>query len=100
MRSSTFSAALFFAGVHGQAWQVGQPVKTTSGTIVGHASSWKNQVSEYLGVPFAKPPVGDLRWAPPAAITDSSKTVNATQYVYLPITLMSSANHETVGIVR
>jgi carboxylesterase type B len=51
-------------------------------------------------VPFAKPPVGDLRWAPPAAITDSSKTVNATQYVCLPITLMSSANHETVGIVR
>lgn len=84
MRSSTLSAVLFCAGVsgvQGQAWQVGQAVKTTSGTIVGHASSWKNQVSEYLGVPFAKPPVGDLRWAPPAPITDASKTVNATQYV-------------------
>jgi len=104
MHSSTLSAALFYAGITGvqcQAWQVGQTVKTTSGTIVGHASSWKTQVSEYLGVPFAKPPVGDLRWAAPAAITDSSKTINATRYVYsTDICPRLSANHGIVGIVR
>jgi hypothetical protein len=69
-----------FANAQG-AWQVGQTVKTTSGSITGQASSLKNQVSEYLGVPFALPPVGDLRWAAPQPIKDDSKTINATKYV-------------------
>jgi cholinesterase len=47
------------------AWKVGQSVKTSSGSVVGHASRWKPEVSEYLGIPFAQPPVGDLRWAAP-----------------------------------
>src|SRR5580700_4718778 len=39
-----------------------QQVKTESGTISGvHA----NGLSVYKGVPFAAPPVGDLRWRPP-----------------------------------
>lgn len=64
-----------------QEWKVGQPVKTTSGTIVGQASSWQSGVSEYLGVPFAKAPEGELRWAAPQAITDDTKTINATKLV-------------------
>jgi cholinesterase len=50
------------------AWQVGETVKTTSGQIKGHASDWQPTVSEYLGVPFAKPPVGPLRWKAPEAL--------------------------------
>jgi Carboxylesterase family len=46
-------------------WKIGQSVKTSSGSVVGHASPWKPEVSEYLGIPFAKPPVGELRWAAP-----------------------------------
>jgi cholinesterase len=47
------------------AWTVGQTVQTTSGQIKGHASTWKPAVSEYLGVPYAQPPIGALRFAAP-----------------------------------
>jgi hypothetical protein len=63
------------------AWNVGQGVKTTSGTVIGKASSWKKEVSEYLGVPFGQPASGNLRWAPPQAITNDAKTINATKFV-------------------
>jgi para-nitrobenzyl esterase len=38
-------------------------VKTAYGQLAGVA---KNGVNAYLGVPYARPPVGDLRWRPPA----------------------------------
>jgi cholinesterase len=63
-----------------QEWKVGQTVKTTSGSILGHAGKVKAQVSEYLGIPFAQPPVGELRWASPKAFK-SDKTFNASDYV-------------------
>ncbi|KAL9615798.1 MAG: hypothetical protein Q9160_009248 [Pyrenula sp. 1 TL-2023] len=44
---------------------VGQEVDTTSGIVRGHAAVNRTQVSEYLGIPFAKPPVNDLRFAAP-----------------------------------
>jgi carboxylesterase type B len=48
-------------------WKVGQTVQTTSGSIVGHAASDATEVSEYLGIPYAQPPTGDLRFQPPVA---------------------------------
>ena len=65
--------------VSAQQWAIGQSVKTSSGEIKGHASSWKPAVSEYLGVPYAQPPVGDLRWAAPKAL-QSNKLVDATKF--------------------
>lgn len=47
------------------AFKVGQAVKTTSGAVQGHASSWQPEVSEYLGIPYALPPLGPLRFAAP-----------------------------------
>lgn len=48
-------------------WQVGQAVKTTSGDVTGRPASYagNEQVSEYLGIPYAAPPVGNLRWLAP-----------------------------------
>jgi hypothetical protein len=67
--------------VTAQAFAAGQLVKTTSGAIVGRASSWRPGVSEYLGIPFAAPPVGELRWAPPQAFKGAGRTIEATKYV-------------------
>ena len=44
-------------------------VNTTSGLVVGHAIEVLNQsVNEFLGIPFAEPPIGDLRFAKPKPI--------------------------------
>lgn len=50
-------------------WKVGEAIGTTSGYVKGHASEWMPEVSEYLGIPYAEPPVGDLRFAAPRALS-------------------------------
>lgn len=40
-------------------------VETTNGLIEGHIADDAPCVVEYLGIPYAKPPVGDLRFASP-----------------------------------
>jgi carboxylesterase type B len=82
MLSKSIITLLSITAVHAQStWTVGQAVKTTSGNIVGQVSSWKKDVSEYLGVPFAAPPVGPLRWAPPQKFKGEGKTIQATKFV-------------------
>lgn len=44
---------------------VGYPINTTSGLVSGHAAPNASTVSEYLGIPYAVPPLGELRFAPP-----------------------------------
>lgn len=63
-------------------WTVGQTVQTDSGPVEGHKAS-NTTVSEYLGIPFAKPPIGDLRWAAPVKYTGDT-TINGTNYVPSP----------------
>jgi hypothetical protein len=45
------------------AFKVGQAVKTTSGALQGHTSSWQPGVNEYLGIPYTLLPLGTLRFA-------------------------------------
>lgn len=59
---------------------IGSDVETSSGTIKGHPSAWKSKVSEYLGIPFAKPPIGELRWAPPQRF-EGKGIIDAKQFV-------------------
>lgn len=40
-------------------------VKTSDGPVTGHHVSDLPCVVEYLGIPYAKPPTGDRRFAPP-----------------------------------
>ncbi|KAE8359425.1 Alpha/Beta hydrolase protein [Aspergillus caelatus] len=55
---------------------VGASVWTSSGLIEGHAAPERSNVSEYLGIPYATPPTGDLRFARPVAY-HSNSTVRA-----------------------
>lgn len=61
---------------------IGATVQTQSGAIAGHAALNKNAVSEYLGIPYARPPLGDLRFAAPQSY-HSSNPFNASNYVCL-----------------
>ncbi|KAH8653152.1 Alpha/Beta hydrolase protein [Tricladium varicosporioides] len=75
-------------------FKVGQVVKTTSGPVVGHASTKYPEVSEYLGIPFAQPPVGDLRFAAPVKYVGSSMLNGSTFGSTCP-TLPSSGTSPT-----
>lgn len=44
---------------------VGQTIKTSSGPVRGHVGTVESDVSTYLGIPYALPPVGNLRFMPP-----------------------------------
>jgi hypothetical protein len=61
-------------------WTVGQTVQTSSGPVSGHAATNQTGVSEYLGIPFAQPPIGDLRFEAPVKYTGNSP-LNGTRFV-------------------
>ena len=59
----------------------GRPtVRTSSGLIVGHNAPNRPGVGEFLGIRFARPPVGELRFAAPKAYT-SRDTFVASHFV-------------------
>lgn len=54
------------AAGHGASRSLSSPtVNTTSGLVIGHAASNRSEVSEFLGVRYGEPPIGNLRFAPP-----------------------------------
>jgi para-nitrobenzyl esterase len=44
-----------------------EPIKVEGGLISG-TPGWGWNVREYLGIPFAAPPIGNLRWRPPQPV--------------------------------
>lgn len=69
-----------------QAWYPQQKtnslvVKTQSGTYRGLINGSAPLVREFQGIPFAKPPTGDLRWLPPQKLENKPDHVyDATRY--------------------
>lgn len=63
-------------------WIVGQTVLTSSGPVQGHSASNGTGVSEYLGIPYAQPPVNELRFQPPVAY-NGSDIINGTSFGYV-----------------
>lgn len=50
---------------------------THDGVVEGFV---QNGVSTYLGIPYAAPPVGDLRWRPPQPVTPWRQPLQATSF--------------------
>ena len=57
-----FAVGALCASLQGAAAAPGPLVGTQEGIVKGFI---KNGVAEFLGVPFATPPLGNLRWKPP-----------------------------------
>jgi para-nitrobenzyl esterase len=55
----------------------GTTVSVSSGPVCGFVA---NNDTNYLGIPYAAPPIGSLRWAPPQAPTPWKSTLQATAY--------------------
>ncbi|KAH7093315.1 carotenoid ester lipase-like protein precursor [Paraphoma chrysanthemicola] len=88
-------------------------VKTTNGTLVG---VWNAQYQQdfFLGIPYAQPPTGNLRYARPKPIDEPWRRRNATEFgpwchsapLPLPVFEQSGFPHEenedclTLNIVR
>lgn len=75
-----------------------QKVVTSYGTVQGATSDLESNVTSYKGIPFAKPPVGNLRWTAPASPAKWSGVLNATSFgadcaqTYSSLGLFSSGN--------
>ena len=65
MRSLAAIAALFCAFGLASAEFDFETVTTQNGRITGHRAPKAGDVWEYLGIPYAQPPIGDLRFAAP-----------------------------------
>ena len=58
------------------------PIKCLNGTFVGKE---KENVISYKGIPFAKPPIRNLRWRPPVECDNSDDIFEAYAYQKSPV---------------
>ena len=72
-----FFTALFAAAVTIRAAGSAPTVKIDTGKLEGKSDG---TITAFLGIPFAKPPVGDLRWKPPVAPARWKGTRKATEF--------------------
>ena len=75
----------------------GQGVNTTSGIIHGHAAPNRTEVSEYLGIPFAQPPLNKLRFAAPQPYR-STASFNASTFGQACLTHRTQANYSILTV--
>ncbi len=66
-------------------------VKVTGGTIKGVV---EEGMTIYKGIPFAAPPVGDLRWKAPQPVIPWEGVRDATEFGHSPIQTMNINNSE------
>src|SRR5271168_5218100 len=68
---------------------LGATVRTSQGPIIGHSASNRSHVNEFLGIPYAQPSIGSLRFDAPQKYT-KYETFDALNFVS-PVDLHSVA---------
>ena len=80
-----FLALVATTAAHPPSWGHGPPhdddltVQTTSGSVHGKIDPAQPNVRQFLGIPFAQPPLGDLRWEPPQCLSQPDAKIEATE---------------------
>lgn len=78
---AALAALLLAAGALGHSVSADEASTPTISTATGPVSGIvKGGVNEFLGIRYAAPPVGDLRWKPPQAPAAWSQTLQATKF--------------------
>ncbi|KAK3111927.1 hypothetical protein LTR53_012322, partial [Teratosphaeriaceae sp. CCFEE 6253] len=77
---------------HGHGYGDALTIPTTSGAVTGFVNATAPNVRQWLGIPYAAPPLGDLRFAPPQAPIPGS--VNATAFA--PSCMQQYGNGSTI----
>jgi para-nitrobenzyl esterase len=92
---ASVSAAALTVGISKAAVPGADPVaRTRQGLLEGFQ---ENDVSKFLGVPFAQPPVGDLRWRAPRPPTPWSGTRPAKTFAPAAMQLPINPSFRTAG---
>ena len=55
-------------------------IQLNSESIIIGKTSDNGKTEAFLGIPFAQPPVGELRWAPPEALNDVGQMFHAHHF--------------------
>ncbi|WP_169331827.1 carboxylesterase/lipase family protein [Robiginitomaculum antarcticum] len=76
---AVLSAGLFLAACGDKSLPPTSAVQTPQGAVIGKWNA-KTNVANFMGLPFAQPPVGDLRWTTPSPAPDFAQTFNATEF--------------------
>ncbi|KAL1587289.1 hypothetical protein WHR41_04432 [Cladosporium halotolerans] len=66
-------------GGHGPPGNDDLTVQTSSGRVHGKIDTTEPDVRQFLGIPFAHPPTGDLRWAAPQPLSQPDQDVEAKE---------------------
>ena len=80
LRRETLSAALLLASTAALA-AIPAQIKTDKGTVEGESTA-DGKVMAFKGIPYAAPPIGNLRWAPPAPAEPWTGTRSAHDFGY------------------
>lgn len=70
-------------------------VSTTSGQVHGKIDPSLPNVRQFLGIPYARPPTGDRRWAPPELLDDPDAQISAVE---LPPSCMQSLSTSSPSV--
>lgn len=100
-RSVQLAAALIFGSLVAAAAQARAPqVTIDSGTLHGTPLPGMARGAEFLGIPFAAQPIGNLRWRPPQPAPHWQGVLNATEYGPACMQLPSGWLPEMLGIQK
>lgn len=80
MRTLLLTSALILAACSSAPPAETDVLSTPQGPVQGLVSADNPEIASYQGLPFAAAPIGDLRWAPPAAAPSWTEVRAANQF--------------------